>query len=563
MLAVDVLDAEQPETRGISSEGPERGPTGLGHRRLEWSGAAARCKSQCAGIGCSSRPEVIHSEEPAAVARDRLGRSEVSLTVARPFLDVVTGILGERWSEGPGSLYEKLARSLRRAVDHGLIPTGTRLPAERQLADGLFVSRSTVVAAYGILRREGLVTSRQGSGTWVRGRRSGTFGDEEALGLLARDAYLSGFIDANPVPIDLTVPNPTAALETLFDDALLLRAGRDLASEATPLGYQPRGLPSLRRELARQLEVRGLLTAEDDILITTGAQQAISLLLSLFVRPHDEVIVENPSYRGLIDSLVFVRAKAIPWQFSERRMPARLEQLLAKHVPRLVFLTPTCHNPTGLSLDTEARREIALAASKSGVPIVEDAVLADLSLEEPPPFLASFETSSAPVILVGSLSKSFWGGLRVGWLRAPSPIISRLVRLKALADMGTSTVSQVVARELMAANPEKTLEIQREEVRATLAVMEESLRTHLPSWRWPDPAGGRSVWVQLPAGNGNDFAQVALLHGVAVSSGSTVSLDGTFDDHLRIAFVQSPTVIREGCRRLADAWSSYAARLAA
>jgi DNA-binding transcriptional MocR family regulator len=475
----------------------------------------------------------------------------------------VTGSLGERWNEGPGSLYEKLARSLWRAVDHGLIPTGTRLPAERQLAAGLFVSRSTVVAAYGILRREGLVTSRQGSGTWVRGRRSGTFGDEEALGQLARDTYLSGFIDANPVPIDLTVPNPTAALEILFDDGLLLRAGRELAREATPLGYQPRGLPSLRRELARHLEARGLPTTEADILITTGAQQAISLLLGLFVRAHDEVVVENPTYRGLIDSLVFMKAKAIPWRVSRRGMPNRLTALLEQHAPRLVFLTPTCHNPTGLSLDTDSRREIVAAASRFAVPIVEDAVLADLSLEDPPPLLASFETSAAPVILIGSLSKSFWGGLRVGWVRAPSPIIARLVRLKALADMGTSAVSQAVARELMAEDAARILEIQREEVRTTLGLMEESLRTHLPTWRWPDPAGGRSLWVQLPEGNGNDFAQVALLHGVAVSSGSTVSLDDAFDDHLRVGFVQSPAVIREGCRRLADAWSSYAARLAA
>ena len=476
----------------------------------------------------------------------------------QPTASDLTTVLGERWVDGSGPLYKKLARSLRRAVEHGYLPAGTYLPSERLLAQALFVSRSTVVAAYRLLRADGVLASRQGSGTWVRGRVAGTFGDEEALGILARDPYLSSFIDANPVPIDLTVPAPRAALERIAADGLLAGVGAELLKGATPLGYQPRGLPSFRRAVARYLHARGLPTSEDDILVTSGGQQAISLLLNLFVRTKDEVIVENPSYRGLIDALLFSRARVLPLAIDDPNLPSRLHELATAHAPRLIYITPTCHNPTGFTLDAETRREVVRVASKFDVPIVEDNVLADLSIEEPPSYLAWYAKRPSSVIMVGSLSKVIWGGLRVGWIRASPPIISRLARLKALADLGTSAVTQIVALELMA-SLERILQVQRDEVRASLALMEDLLQVHVPEWTWRRPSGGRSVWVRLPHGESKDFAQVALLHGVALSAGSTLSFDESCNDYLRLPFVHPPEIMREGCRRLGDAWTSYVA----
>ena len=470
----------------------------------------------------------------------------------------LTAVLGERWVEGSGPLYEKLAGSLRRAVEHGYLPAGTYLPSERLLAQALFVSRSTVVAAYRLLRAEGVLASRQGSGTWVRGRVAGTFRDEETLSILTRDPYLSSFIDASPVPIDLTVPAPRAALESIAARGLLADVGAELLREATPLGYQARGLPSFRRAVARYLHARGLPTSEDDILITSGGQQAISLLLSLFLRPKDEVIVENPSYRGLIDALLFARARVLPVAIDDPNLPSWLHDLATTQAPRLVYLTPTCHNPTGFTLGPETRREVVRVAAKLGVPIVEDTVLADLSLEEPPSYLASYAKRPSSVIVIGSLSKAIWGGLRVGWIRASSPIISRLARLKALTDLGTSAVSQIVALELMT-NIEPILQVQRDEVRTSLALMEDLLGVHAPDWTWRRPSGGRSVWIRLPQGKSKDLAQLALMYGVALSAGSTLSFDESFEDYLRLPFVHPPEIMREGCRRLGDAWTSYVA----
>jgi len=328
------------------------------------------------------------------------------------------------------------------------------------------------------------------------------------------------------------------------------------------MGYQPRGLRSFRRALVRYLEARGLPTSEDDVLITNGGQQAISLLLSLFLRPNDEVIVENPSYRGLMDALLFSRARVLPLAIEDTHLPSRLHDLATAHAPRLIYLTPTCHNPTGLTLDTETRREVMRLASKLDVPIVEDTVLADLSLEEPPSPLASYAAKrSSSVIVVGSLSKVIWGGLRVGWIRASPPIISRLARLKALADMGTSAVSQIVGLELMSKLESGILEAQRHEVQASLALIEDLLRVHTPGWRWRSPDGGRSIWIRLPEGDGKDFAQFALLQGVAVAAGSTLSFDDSFDQYIRLQFVQPSEILREGCWRLGDAWNAYTAAL--
>jgi DNA-binding transcriptional MocR family regulator len=208
----------------------------------------------------------------------------------------VAASLGETWINGAGPLYEKLARSLQRAIDDGHLAGGSYLPSERRLAETLLVSRSTVVAAYRSLRDKGTLASRRGSGTWISGRSVGSYSDEETLSILARDPYLSGVIDTSSAPIDLTLPAPRAALERIT--AVLARNSgwTDLLTEASPLGYQPRGLHSFRRFLARHLEQRGLPTSEDELLITNGGQQAIALLINLFLRQNDQVIVENPSY---------------------------------------------------------------------------------------------------------------------------------------------------------------------------------------------------------------------------------------------------------------------------
>ena len=162
------------------------------------------------------------------------------------------------------------------------------------------------------------------------------------------------------------------------------------------------------------------------------------------------------------------------------------------------------------------------------------------------------------MLTVGSLSKLYWGGLRIGWLRGPERLIHRLARRKAMEDLGSSVLSQVVAVRLLE-NADAFTKLRREQVEERLDAMTRGLSRRLPDWTWKKPAGGLTLWARLPRGNAAEFAQVAARQGVAVLPGSVCSPSNGFTDHLRLAFVPEPAEIREGIERLARAWSKHAA----
>ena len=217
---------------------------------------------------------------------------------------------------------------------------------------------------------------------------------------------------------------------------------------------------------------------------------------------------------------------------------------------RAVYLMPSFQNPTGALMPEEARRQLARLIRATGVPLVEDDVHAGLALgrESPPPVAAY--ARDAPVITLGSLSKLFWGGLRVGWVRATPAAIAQLGRLKAVSDLGTSLLSQAVAVGLLA-DLERIAEIRRREVGERFAALTGQLERSLPEWRWSEPAGGLSLWVRLPEGSAGELAQVARRRGVAIVPGSVMSATGSFDDFVRLPLDHEPDVLEEGVRRLA------------
>jgi DNA-binding transcriptional MocR family regulator len=236
---------------------------------------------------------------------------------------------------------------------------------------------------------------------------------------------------------------------------------------------------------------------------------------------------------------------------------SRLKETVARTAPRLIYLMPTFQNPTGAVLPEAGRRALARLSRELQIPIVEDNTLADLSLgTQPPPPIAAFD-AAAPILTIGSLSKLFWGGLRIGWIRASEDILARITRLKIMADLGGSLIGQLIAVRLMA-EAERVKGIRRREMHERLDRLTKLLARHLPEWSWDTPAGGLSLWVRLPRGDANAFAQVALRHGVAVVPGSLASPDGDCADRLRIPYVLEGGPMREGIERLARAWDSYA-----
>lgn len=186
---------------------------------------------------------------------------------------------------------------------------------------------------------------------------------------------------------------------------------------------------------------------------------------------------------------------------------------------------------------------------------MEDTALADIPLTaEPPPPAVAHYGPDAPVLLVGSMSKLFWGGLRVGWVRGPRPLVRQLVRLKLMADIATPLPSQLIATALMA-RTEEARELRRAQYGPRLESLTEDLADRLPDWSWTAPAGGFTLWARLPHGaDARAFAAAALRNGVSIAPGTRLSPEERHGDCVRLAFMLDPGTLTRGVERLAETW---------
>ena len=455
------------------------------------------------------------------------------------------------WAVGSGPLFRQLGRALAGVIERGVLARGTRLPPERALAAALVISRGTAVAAYDLLVSDGLVERRRGSGTYVVGAGAlslppGREGSALVHRLVERSAGRSSIVD-----LSISVLHDASALP-----AMTLTTA-ELARVEPDTGYSPWGLTGLREAVADHVTRWGLPTQPDEIVITTGAQQGISAAAACWLRAGDTVVVEDPSYPGAIAA--FGQAGARLRGVAVDRSGVRVDDLAAvlRDRPALVYLQSTVHSPTGAVLSDSRRRQIASLVHEARVPLLEDLALADLVWAPAPPPIAAY-ARDASVAVLGSLSKLFWGGLRLGWVRAPAALAVRFARVKATQDLGSSAISQVLAERLLRA-PEADRNAYvsglRTELRARYETLATALAERLPDWRWDPPAGGLSIWVRLPDPSADAFAQAALRHGVAVATAPALSPSDKHRDRLRLSFSGPADELREGVKRLATAWA--------
>ncbi|WP_328469161.1 PLP-dependent aminotransferase family protein [Actinoplanes sp. NBC_00393] len=451
-----------------------------------------------------------------------------------------------RWSSGRGALYLLLAARIRTLIDEGELPPGALLPPDRVLATALSVGRSTVVAAYDLLCGEGRIVRRQGSGTRVAGPPVAT-----SRPTTEAPAFLH-LLEPRDGVIMLACAAPDAPPEELI--SAYTRTLPQLAGIAGDIGYHPMGHLTLREAIADRYTARGLACDPDRILVTTGGQQALTLLARALIRPGDRVLVQAPTYFGALEA--FREEGAVL-----RTLPVTLSgfaSALQEQKPVLAYAVSTFHNPTGTVLPSPVRQRLAQASAAAGIPLIEDEALADLGFPDvpvPPPIAAHHDD----VISIGSLSKVAWGGLRVGWVRAPASVIARLARMRTVLDLGGNVPAQLAAADLL---PRLAPLMRRTalERRARHDHLRSELARHLPSWEAPAVPGGQTLWVRLPHGDGRSFAQQALRHGVAVLPGAGLDPTGAGDGYLRLHFLAEPQELSEAVRRLAAAWREYQAR---
>ncbi len=455
--------------------------------------------------------------------------------------------IGE-WTTGSGPLLQRLARAIAGAIERGELPHGSRLPSERSLAVATWVSRGTVVAAYDVLVGDGLAMRRTGSGTFViagdgPGLPQGREGSRLVAHLAERADEQRPMIDLSISVLDDPVGLPDVSVST-----------RDLAAAMPAGGYDPRGQLGLRTALARHLTDQGLPSEPDQLVVTTGAQQAISTAVACWVRPGDVVLVEDPTYPGALSAFTAAGAELRGLPVDRHGVqPAALARELQDR-PALVYLQSALHSPTGVALSPGRRREVARLLVEARVPLVEDIALAGLAWETVAPPIAA-QATTHPIAVVGSLSKLFWSGLRVGFVRAPVPVAQRLARIKTTQDLGSSTFGQLAAERLLA-HPDTPAFLRRRnhELQHRHRLVVQLLAEHLPTWTVHEPAGGLSQWIRLPVTDASRFAAVALDHGVAVATATALSPSGGHRDHVRLSIAHPEPVLRAGIERLAAAW---------
>ncbi|TPW76934.1 PLP-dependent aminotransferase family protein [Schumannella sp. 10F1B-5-1] len=448
---------------------------------------------------------------------------------------LATFLTGWRLS-GAGAAYQSLADRIRLLVVDGRIPLGTRLPAERELAHALSVSRTTVSSAYAALRESGHIESLRGSGSVARlPHPSATTAPEPADDLLD---FSKATLPA--IPGVATYAN---------------RATAKLPGFLGESGYDPYGVLALREQIARRYERRGLPTSPDEVMVTIGAQHAISLVARAFVARGDRVLVESPSYPHAFEAMRAAGGRLVQVAVTSDDgwdEPA-LQQALQRTSPSLAYLMPDTHNPTGRRMPLDQRQRLVATAARQGTRLVVDETMAEMELDgtvSPPPF-----ATLGDAITIGSVGKSVWGGLRIGWIRASRDDLQRIARIRFSGDLGTPVLDQLIVAELMP-DMDGILAGRRAQLRAGRDQLAAQLRRKLPTWRMPEVPGGLTAWVSLGAPISSQIALAARAEGLIIAAGPRFGIDGVFERFLRIPFSYPPEELERGVDALARAYAS-------
>jgi DNA-binding transcriptional MocR family regulator len=461
------------------------------------------------------------------------------------------------WSEREGTLQQRLEQAVESMIERSAWSAAHPLPPDRVLARTLGVSRTTVIGAYEALASRGLVERRHGSGTYLRERGVAKPAAPRDLSAVRLALQFPGGGDSASSALAV---GSMPALEPWVREALA-RAQKSVGPFLRSHGMSPAGTPALRQGIADYVSDSGLPTRADEVLVTGGSQMAITFVAQLYLKPGAVVLVEEPTYLGALD--VFeqcgARLESVPVTAQGIDQDA-LVRAVERHRPQLIYFTATGQNPTGAIMGLAARRRLARLLDRWQIPVLEDTALAELviDLERPPPPVASFVTE-APVWLAGSVSKLFWSGLRIGWLRANRTLIDCASRMRLISDMGSSPIQELAAAYLLE-NVGAARKQRRAELRRRRALLEAELARLFPHWRWQQPAAGMCLWVNTGEPSTTALTQLALRHGLMLLPGVTYCAQDHGHSFLRLAFGASEPDIREGLQRLRQAWQSHRGR---
>ncbi|HEX9744465.1 MAG TPA: PLP-dependent aminotransferase family protein [bacterium] len=424
----------------------------------------------------------------------------------------------------PVPLYRQIIADIRRLIDAGLLASGTRLPSSRELAEQLDVSRKTILLAFQELIADRYLESRPQSGTYVV--------DRSAIGLLRgedkpKKEQVNNHTSMNWTPYEIQgdffslPPGRKAAQQPdrpisfikatpdpdLFPFEQIKQITQQLLWDPKafffdyghPQGYQP-----LVEHLENKEALSGVAMApgQNDVVVTSGFQQGLNLLINLLVKEGDAVAVESPTYSSILNLLIARRVNYFGVPVDGNGMQVeKLDTLIKRENIRLIISIPTFHNPTGTVMPVGRRTQLLELAAQHSIPIIEDDWAQDLRYDGPEiPSLKALDTGGH-VIRLGSFSKMFLPGLRLAWATLPSELAVPLVRMKRGCDRGDSFFLQVIMHEFIKKGYlDKHLRRTKRVYKSRRDTMLEAIRDNFPSEiTWTEPQGGFSLWVNLPS----------------------------------------------------------------
>jgi 2-aminoadipate transaminase len=459
-------------------------------------------------------------------------------------------------------LYRQIANQVREYIRSGALPIGSRLPTIRELAHDYGMTRLTIQNAYAELQAEGLVEAGVGRGTFVAEHPPiPTSLHAPPAPALSPPSWLSQGILADMMrmtahPDLLSFAQAIPEVST-YPTQELSRSLRVILEDPISLSYSStQGELALREEVAHILLDRGVVTSPDLVMITSGAQQAIDLALRAFVSHEDIVLVEEPTYVGMIE-LAAQRGQCIIAIPSDAYgiLPDALEVACKRYHPRLLYLIPTFHNPTGLTLSHERGQALLRLARTYDFLIFEDDVAGMLAYDDAPTPALKASDTDGHIIYASSFSKVLLPGARLGMLVAEEKYLLPLLAARRTSDLFSSPLLQLaLADYLHRHHLSAHLQRVRPLYRARRDAMLSALQRHLPECSWTYPTGGLNLWVTFPEQiNERDFYLQAIERGVGIAPGAAFFLQSQTRAHMRLSFsAHTSEHIEQGIATLGD-----------
>jgi DNA-binding transcriptional MocR family regulator len=456
-------------------------------------------------------------------------------------------------------LYRQIAEGIISQIESGTLPAGSRLPTVRELAEQLSVTRVTAHNAYNELRARGWIDATVGRGTFVIGPPSTPSDYSEVItSQTTPDKVMEDITRLSGLPgsRSLAMAEPDSSMYPIEEMARILSSLASTYKDLLHYGSSQGDL-QLRNEISKLLAERHIVAKPDEILLTTGVTQGLSIVTTALCERGDKVLVEQPTYLGFLGLLQScgVEPIAVPLDDKGLRLDY-LERILLRERPRFLYTVPSFQNPTGICMSEERRSGLLSLAEEYGLFILEDDIYGYLDYDRVAPLPLRSRDPANLVVYVNSFSKVLYPGLRVGFIAPPAALRDRLlshlrVRELCAPPLLQRALAEFIRRGLFTSHLERVLPVYRKRRDATLEALERFMPEDV---RWTHPEGGYCVWVTLPEGvDRNHLYRSALSRGMAYTPGEVFLTGSESGGHLRLCFAsREERVIRDAVSMLAS-----------